>query len=302
MDLIGAFEEYLEDKDRSAYTIKGYRRNLETFFDWLQEQTGQEIPPGEVTTFDVKAHRKYLEEEGRKPATINRSLSALRVFFDWMVSKGQIASSPASNVKQIRVKKRGPKSLSKQDLYLLQRTAAARRQVAEAKANGEITSAVRVACRDEALLAMFLYTGIRVGELVRLRVTDVEIGERSGRVAILGKGKKYREVPLNAEVRQSLRAWQEVRPKDDGDDHFFLGRQGAMTERAVQLRIAEIGDQARVEVTPHMLRHTFATRLLREAKVDLVATSHLMGHENIATTAVYTQPTEEDLAEAVERL
>ena len=174
MGLIEAFEEHLQEKDRSAYTVSGYVRDLQTFFGWLQAQTGKEIPPGEVTVFDVKRYRDELEDARKKPATINRALSALRQFFGWMVAQGHIASSPAANVKQIRVKRRKPKSLGKQDVYLLQRTAAARRQLAEtqAKDDGEteifVSPAIRIARRDEAILSLILYTGIRVGELVDL--------------------------------------------------------------------------------------------------------------------------------------
>jgi site-specific recombinase XerD len=308
MGLIEAFEEYLQKKDRSAYTVNGYVRDLQTFFAWLQAQTGKEIPPGEVTVFDVKRYRDELADARKKPATVNRALSALRQFFDWMVAQGHMASSPAASVKQIRVKRRRPKSLSKQEVYLLQRTAAARRQLAEtqAKDGGETevltAPAVRVARRDEAILSLLLYSGIRVGELVDLRLSDVEIGERSGRVKITGKGRKYREVPLNVNARHALKDWLEVRPKDEGTDHFFVGKGGPMTSRGVQQRLNKIGDAAGVKVTPHVLRHTFATRLLREAKVDIVTTSNLMGHENIATTTIYTQPTDADLEKAVAKL
>ena len=146
------------------------------------------------------------------------------------------------------------------------------------------------------------HIGIRVGELVDLRLSDVEIGERSGRVKITGKGRKYREVPLHVNARHALEDWLEVRPKDEETDHFFVGKGGPMTPRGVQQRLNKIGDAADVKVTPHVLRHTFATRLLREAKVDIVTTSNLMGHENIATTTIYTQPTDADLEEAVAKL
>jgi integrase/recombinase XerC len=308
MGLIEAFEEHLQKKDRSVYTVNGYVRDLRTFFAWLQEQTGRDIPPSEVTFFDVKRYRDEQKDARKKPATINRALSALRQFFDWMVVQGHMASSPAASVKQIRVKRGRPKSLSKQDVYLLQRTAAARRQLAETQAKDdsetEVLTApgVRIARRDEAILSLILYSGIRVGELVDLRLSDVEIGERSGRVKITGKGRKYREVPLHVNARHALSDWLEVRSEDEETDHFFIGKGGPMTSRGVQQRLAKIGDAADVKVTPHVLRHTFATRLLRDAKVDIVTTSNLMGHENITTTTIYTQPTEADLEEAVAKL
>ncbi len=154
----------------------------------------------------------------------------------------------------------------------------------------------------EALLALLVYTGLRVGEAVNLLVNDVILGERSGKVIVrMGKGKKYREVPLHKEARKALAAYMQVRPKGVGD-HVFIGQRGALGERSVQVRMAALGKKAEVKVTPHVLRHTFGTRLLREAKADLVTVSALMGHSSVATTAIYTQPSEADLVEAVEGL
>jgi len=303
------FITHLRMQDRSRHTVDGYRRNVEWFFAWLQEQTGRDIPLGEVTTFDVQRYRNHLIDAGRKPATINRRIAALRAFFAWAVGAGHIAASPATGIKFVRHERRAPKGLSKQQVYLLQRQAAARRQLAEAQAGQDadgqqvVTPAVIMARRDEAILSLLVYTGLRVSELVNLRVRDVVLNARSGKVCVYGKGrgKKYREVPLHAEARKALRAYLEVRPESE-DEHLFLGQRGALRERGVQFRLAEIGEEAGVRVTPHVLRHTFATRLLREAGVDLVTTSTLLGHESVATTAIYTQPTEADLEEAVERL
>jgi site-specific recombinase XerD len=151
--------------------VNGYVRDLRTFLAWLQEHTGREFPPGEVTVFNVQRYRDELKDDRKKPATVNRVLSALRQFFDWMVAQGHMASSPAANVKQIRVKRRKPKLLSMQDVCLLQRTAAGR-QLAETQTRDDgqtevlTAPAVRVARVDEEILSLILYSGIRVGEQV----------------------------------------------------------------------------------------------------------------------------------------
>ncbi len=153
---------------------------------------------------------------------------------------------------------------------------------------------------DEALLNLLLYAGLRVAEAAALQVNDLTIGERSGKVIVrAGKGRKYREVPLHREARRALRDYLAVRPSGQGDS-LFLGQRGPLSERGIQLRLVALGKAAGVEVTPHVLRHTFGTRLLREADADLVTVSQLMGHESVVTTTLYTQPTEADLAEAVE--
>jgi integrase/recombinase XerC len=187
-------------------------------------------------------------------------------------------------------------------VYRLQRTAAEQRQLAVAKADGASSPTVIAAWRDEALLNLLLYTGLRVGEAAALRLDDLVLGERSGKVIVRsGKGRKYRELPLHKEARQALAAYLKVRP-DGEDDHFFLGQRGPLGSRGIQMQMAALGKAAEVAVTPHVLRHTFGTRLLREAGTDLVTVAALMGHASIATTQIYTQPGEADMIRAVDRL
>lgn len=310
MGFLKDFTTYLQRQDRSPRTVAAYRREVAAFFAWLRKQTGRDVQAAQVTTFDVKRYRQALEDAGRKPATINHHLAALRVFFDWAVKEEHVASNPAAAVEGIEQKRRAPKALSEQEVYLLQRQAAQRRQLAEAKAgrdaDGEpvVTPSVILARRDEAILALLLNTGLRVGEAAGLRMRDLVLNARSGKVCVTkGKGRKYREVPLNPEARAALRAYLEVRAKPGSDgETLFLGQRGALSVRGIQMRLQEIGEEAEVAVTAHKFRHTFATRLLREHDVDLVTTADLLGHQSVNTTAIYTQPTEADLEAAVDKL
>jgi site-specific recombinase XerC len=297
------FVTYLQTQDRSPHTIAAYRRDVSAFFAWLAQRIDREVPTVEVTTFDVQKYRDHLVTLGRKPAGINRRLAGLRAFFGWMVETGQVATNPAVEVKGVRQDRRVPKALNAQEVYKLQRTAAAHRQLAEAKVGKDnITPTVVTARRDEALVNLLLYTGLRVGEAAALRVDDVVLNDRSGKVIVRsGKGRKYREIPLHKEVRKALNAYLEVRPQEQGES-LFLGQRGALKPRGIQMRLAALGEAAEVEVTPHILRHTFATRLLREAKSDLVTVAAFLGHSSVATTTIYTQPSETDLVEAVEGL
>jgi integrase/recombinase XerC len=275
---------------------------LQLFFEWLTEQMGRDFDPVEVTVFDVQRYRDHLLTLKRKPATINRKLASLRVFFDWAVEQGRASTNPVGDVNGVTQDRRTPKALSSQEIYRLQREAAARRQLAEARAGDSRAPTVIYAYRDEALLNLLLYTGLRVSEAVALRVGDVEIRERSGKVIVRsGKGRKYREVPLNKQARRPLAAYLEVRPEVE-ENWLFLGQRGSWGARGMQLAIAGLGEVAEVEVTPHKLRHTFATRLLRDVETDLVTVATLMGHASVATTTIYTQPNEADLAKAVEGL
>ena len=220
-----------------------------------------------------------------KPATVNRKLAALSTLYRWAGETGRVDRDPTRYVNGVAQQPTAPKALSNQAL---------RRILRQARRSGKK--------RDIALLELLAATGLRVSEAAALRVEDVVLNERSGKVIVrAGKGRKYREVPLHKAARESLRAYLAVRPTGRGDA-LFLGQRGPLGVRGIQMRLAALGEAAGVEVTPHRLRHTFATRLLREAGADLVTVAALLGHSSVATTAIYTQPGEADLARAVEGL
>ncbi len=235
---------------------------------------------------------------------MNRRLAALRVFFAWAIEAGRAGANPVQRVKGVKQEARTPKALTSQEVYRLQREAAAQRQLAQAKA-GDATSPTLIdALRDEALLNLLLYTGLRVSECADLRVSDVVLNGKESKVIVrAGKGRKYREVPLHKTARQALEAYLAVRPDDKGDA-LFLGQRGRLGTRDIQVRITALAEAAGIArpgfaVTPHVLRHTFATRLLREVGTDLVTVAALLGHSSIATTQIYTQPSASDKAAAV---
>ncbi len=152
------------------------------------------------------------------------------------------------------------------------------------------------AVRDGALIALMVFAGLRVSEVIALRTQDVTIGERSGKVRVhLGKGEKYREVPLAKEARQALGDWlalTELKP----ESLVFHG----ITQRAVQKRIAALRREAGLtELTPHRLRHTCAKRML-DAGRPITEVQKILGHANLNTTARYLTPGWEDLQAAVD--
>lgn len=299
---LNQFADHLRGADRSEHTVAAYTGDVAAFFAWLAERLGEAVEPVAVTFFDVKKYREHLLDAGRKPAGINRRLAALRTFFNWAIEQKLATTNPAQALQGVKQDRRVPKALSAQEVYRLQRTAAGQRQLAAAKAGGAVTPAVIAALRDEAVLNLLLYTGLRVGEVAVLRLDDLVLNGKAAKVIVRsGKGLKYREVPLHKEARQGLDAYLKVRPADQGD-HLLLGQRGPLGARGIQMQLTALGQAAGVEVTPHMLRHTFATRLLREAGADLVTVASLMGHASIATTQIYTQPGEADRIRAVERL
>ncbi len=301
-DYLKLFKEHLQDADRSVHTIEAYAGDVAAFFTWLAQRLARDAEPVEVTTFDLQKYREYLVDQGRKPAGINRRLASLRTFFTWAMSAKLATANPVQTLQGISQDRRVPKALSAQEVYRLQRTAASQRQLAVAKAGEAVTPTVIAALRDEAVLNLLLYTGLRVSEAAALRLDDVVLNGKASKVIVRsGKGRKYRELPLHKEARQGMVAYLKARPSDQGD-HLFLGQRGSLGSRGIQLQLTALGQAAGVEVTPHVLRHTFATRLLREAGTDLVTVAALMGHASIATTQIYTQPSEADMIREVEKL
>ena len=163
-----------------------------------------------------------------------------------------------------------------------------------------------LASRNYAIVQLFIQAGLRVSEVSELRISDVVAHERSGVVRIRqGKGMKAREIPLNATARRALRLYLETRGEHKPDDAFFISdRGGPMPTRTIQSVISQLAKRAkitRVKVSAHTLRHTFALNYLRQNPGKLVELSQLLGHESLDTTAIYTRPSSEELAEDLER-
>jgi site-specific recombinase XerD len=299
MDDITAFLAFLEDEDRSPHTITGYRCNLGLFAAWFEQTNGKPMTLASVTPLDIKAYRAHLVSHKIAANTVNYKLTLLKGFFRWAVEKGRITANPVSKIKLVKQARGGPRWLDKAQTYALLRAAVEAIQLAETKGNRVIANLAR---RNAAMVALMLHTGLRVSEVCKLSKADVEIGPRSGHVAVrYGKGRKYRRVPLNADARQAVSDWLQVCPSSE---YLFASRfTGRPIEvRTAQYAIGQLGKAAGLaRLTPHQLRHTFGKTLIDQGvSIDQVAT--LMGHSNLDTTAIYTRPSQADLQKAVEKI
>ncbi|MFW6016116.1 MAG: tyrosine-type recombinase/integrase [bacterium] len=156
--------------------------------------------------------------------------------------------------------------------------------------------------RNIAIIEVLVNTGIRVGELVSLTLEDVSISPRKGHLTVReGKGESFREVPLNKDVRKAISAYLKERSVSKSNK-IFLGQRGPLKETAIWRIVKKYAERAGVNASPHKLRHTFATRLLRDHDTDIVTVSKLLGHANVNSTAIYTQLSQKDMERAVDRL
>lgn len=289
---LARFKERLQSNDRSPLTQEGYLKDLRLFAAWIEEEHGESFSPAAVTPRDVAGFKRHLQTgKGLKPASINRKLAALAAFFRWAHSEGLVGEDPSSFIKGVKEIRAAPKALERKDQTRLLREVARPRTKDPTKRPW----------RDLAIVTLLLHTGLRVGELCALKFSDIEMSERKGSLVVrAGKGGKYREVPLNAEARKALKDYLEVRPKWEGP-LFRSQKGGALSPSAVWRVVEKVGRAAGVELSPHTLRHTFGTNLLRGG-TDLVSVATLLGHESLGTTAIYTRPSQNHLAQEVQKL
>lgn len=273
----------LKATGKSEQTIKTYRSQFNKFMEWL-EINGGTNDHKEITSIDAVEYRTYLQEIRKlKPSSINTALAAIESFCIWMMEEGYIDHNPLAKVKNVEEVKNSPKWLDKSEKYRLIRT------VLQDKSK-----------RNQAIMFTLLLSGLRVSELVSLTPEDIYLSERKGTLTVIGKGNKRRTVPLPKELRECL---TEYLLENAGIQWLFGSQRGAqITVKGVQHLCAAIGKKANIKnLTPHVLRHTYCHDLVSKGiSIELVA--KLAGHAKIETTMIYTQPGEQEMQAAVEKL
>ena len=293
--MFNQFIESLHNQGKSDLTIKQYRSSWARFLRWAESEGGYTTGDGgsscwkEATQLDIANFKKWASMN-YKPRTVSSSLIQLSVFFSWLVEQGLIPDNPCDHVDNVTIQQEAPKWLNRNEQNALIRAI---------RKNGNL--------RELTIVTLLLHTGLRVQELCDLRLKDVEISEKKGKITVQsGKGCKYREVPLNLDARKAIKYYLGQR-KGQSDYLFTTQRSPKMTSRAVQFMLQKYSKLTDIEVTPHVLRHTFCHELaVRKVPFDIIA--RLAGHmkkdgtPNLAMVTRYTLPNGEDLARAVEEL
>ncbi|MBI4558344.1 MAG: site-specific tyrosine recombinase XerD [Candidatus Hydrogenedentes bacterium] len=284
--LRGLLDRYLEatifESGLSEKTVSAYHSDIARYLGYLEGRGIQS--PDAITRELLLEFLIALRKEGQSGRSTARRLSAIRRFHAFLREEGQAASDPTEGFESPRCVKRLPRALS----------------VAEAeRLTTAPDTATRDGIRDTAILELFYSSGLRISELGGLRLQDVSIAESCIRVR--GKGSKVRLVPLGEKAMQRLREWVEVRSQGKlRSDTVFLSSRGGRMGRTSVWRVVKRYARAaniRDNVTPHMLRHSFATHLLDNG-ADLRAVQEMLGHADISTTQVYTHVSVERLSRA----
>jgi integrase/recombinase XerC len=297
-----SFQNYLEQHDFSPLTVRGYILDLAHFSKWFQQNNGETLLPERLTPTDVRQYKQFLlTVERRKANTVNRHLAALAAYSRWALATGQIQADPTADVKSVKQMHHAPKWLDKNEQYALQRAIERDLQLSSLRYPRRWLTRRR----DASLTLCLLKTGLRLSEVVALRLGDLQLSERKGSVNVQnGKGEKQRSVPLSSEGRKALMDWLAVRPHCASDFVWVAveGEHEGLSCRAVQRVLARYAQEAGLEdLTPHICRHTYAKNLVNSG-VGLEKVAALLGHSNLNTTRLYVTPDERELERAVESI
>jgi integrase/recombinase XerD len=268
------------EKRYSENTISAYRNDLTQFLEFLRGRYGAAMDPAHVTTDVVEAYVEDLQHGSQTyaPSTVARKIAAVKSFFHWLTDQGTVAQDPAAKLNSPKVKKHIPRTLSPADMERL--------LAAPGRGGGS------KAARDRALLELLYATGMRVTEVVNLRLEDIDW--ETGFVNCPGKGERRRQIPLSSANEPLTDYVQRGRPsfaRDDSPPTLFLNHRGQkLTRQGVWLILKEAAEAAGLDghVTPHTLRHSFARHRLGAGE-DLRRVQELLGHANLSTTQVYRQ-------------
>jgi integrase/recombinase XerC len=298
---LNEFQAYLLTEDRSPVTIAGYVGDVRLFAQWFDRQNKEFLTPEGLTNDAVRGYKQFLLDQANKPKTINRRLASLAAYAHWLELAGYVKNgrNPVQGVKAVKEVALAPKWLDKKQRAAFLRTV-----------DKEVEDAMRryprqqvLYLRDAAIVKLIMFAGLRVGEIIQLRLSDVILDQRKGSVVVReGKGIKRREIPLNNKIREAMNSYLQVRPEIESI-HLFLGQRNEgiknkTVQRSVTRFAAPIG---LMDVSPHTLRHTFAKSLI-DGGVSLEKVATLLGHSNLNTTRIYTTPGIQDLEDAIGEL
>lgn len=289
--LVDKFLTYLSvEKNSSNLTVVNYRKDLSAFISFVDAKI-QEASWSDITPLDVRAYLADLNEKNYAKRTIARRISALRSFYKYLVRENKLEESPMTRVKSPKLEKKLPVFLDQIEIT----------ELLELPANDPLGK------RDLAILELLYATGCRVSELVGLTLERIDLPNRL--VMVLGKGNKERVVPIGSTCARAVQAYY---PEREGlmeqynavmhDKVFVNSRGGPLTDRSVRRILDKYINQLAISknVSPHTIRHTFATHLL-ENGADLRAVQELLGHANLSTTQIYTHVSTEHITSAYKK-
>lgn len=279
-------EMLIAEKNASPNTVESYGRDCRDLSTFLKD-----IPFEQTSQENLQAYMKFLSQRHYAPKTIARKLSSIKQFFSFLFSERIITLNPAHDISSPRLAKSMPKLLTEEEVSRL----------LEVTHKNKSPEGLRLT----ALLELLYATGLRVSELVSLPMSGLIISEQGSRlIRVKGKGRKERMIPLPPMAVEALEAYLHIRKEAHASWLFpSTGDSGYLTRQRLGQLLKELAMTAGIDpskLSPHVLRHAFATHLLNHG-ADLVSVQKLLGHEDISTTEIYTHVATDRLRELVNR-
>jgi integrase/recombinase XerD len=289
-------EEFLSwmsaEKGRSANTLHAYRRDLHTYVAWLH---GRSLALADVTGPTIEDYVAHLRGQGRAPSSVARALVVVRCLHRFLSQEGYLGADPASGVEAPKVPQGLPRALAEDEVASLISAVAGHDAIAR---------------RDRAMLEVLYGAGLRISELVRLSLSDLDL--HAGVLRALGKGSRERVVPVAGMALEALETWlspsgrDQLAPerwarRDDAAAVFLNARGGRLSRQGAWGVVRRHGDRAGLgdRLSPHVLRHSCATHMLDHG-ADIRVVQELLGHASVSTTQIYTLVSSERLRRVYE--
>jgi len=279
-----SFLDYLYiEKGLSQNTVKAYKVDLLAFMSWIADHTNSDIK--NIKEDSINKYISYLFETKLKSSSVNRKISSIKSFYLFLIKKSIVATSPISEVMSPKQEKYLPSSMSEDEVDKLLNSP---------------DSNIKIEKRDKAMIEMLYATGMRISELVNLKITDVDMQRCV--VKVLGKGSKERLIPFGEEAYEALNNYLSDRDESSSKEVFLSNRKTKISRVAFWHRIKFylVRENLKQTISPHTLRHAFATHLLNRG-ADLRSVQLLLGHSDLSTTQIYTHIAKQRLSDVLKK-
>ena len=272
----------LVDKGLSNNTVKAYEADISSFFQWLDNE---DLKYKNLQEDHINKYISFLFQRKMRSSSVNRKISSIKSFYIFLVKRNFLKNSPLNDLVTPKQEKYLPESMS------------------EAEVDKLLNSpdvANKIENRDKAMIEMLYATGMRISELVNLKITDVDM--KRCVVKVFGKGSKERLVPFGETALDSLKSYLNDRKQSSSKEIFLSNRGKKMTRVAFwqRVKVYLIRENLKNSISPHTLRHAFATHLLNRG-ADLRSVQLLLGHSDLSTTQIYTHIAKQRLSDVLKK-
>jgi integrase/recombinase XerD len=272
----------LVDKGLSNNTVKAYEADISSFFQWLDNE---DLKYKNLQEDHINQYISFLFQRKMRSSSVNRKISSIKSFYIFLVKRNFVKNSPLNDLVTPKQEKYLPESMSEAEVDKLLNSP-------------DVTN--KIENRDKAMIEMLYATGMRISELVNLKITDVDM--KRCVVKVFGKGSKERLVPFGEKALDSLKSYLNDREQSSSKEIFLSNRGKKMSRIAFwqRVKVYLIRENLKNSISPHTLRHAFATHLLNRG-ADLRSVQLLLGHSDLSTTQIYTHIAKQRLSDVLKK-